>query len=646
MREHQPMAEATPSFEADREHLDFFRSLKTDGNFILGTLGFGIRISRDVQTFAFDHKTKEVLINPEFIERENLSKEEQRYIFGHEIAHFVQIVQDPDTYLETFEDARKRAEKVEDPELRKPVQKAWNRYYNVFLDVHDNAIVDARSMWTQGLVREDHPRQTLYERFEKDLRGMPKVEQFQFAILKRVMVGSDAEVELDEDVSAVIDAPFRYAGKEYKELPDFIREHFFDSKLPLSVWMSKLKRTLTPIFESLLAKDIESGDIRKLKKVVELTGDESEEDDIKKIIDEIRLARENGTDRARRSAQNRYRGSLEKHDFSEHDINTMQSIRETTEAIYPTLVDLWDAFVTVSSTTDIVKQTGYRSGENFDIDAFVRELPRFLTQPDQARIMERSFNEPVRDVEKPKRLSLVLALDLSGSMGAEKRRAVQEVSYALSRSLIQYQIEKSQQVDPSEGERFRVDLRAIGFGDEFQDIFQRTHEEILNGIDPDIAVDDLEARLARAVLDIGRVNMGGTQDAGPLNEALQDARKEDMRVALVHDDATMVVVEITDGNTGTQSESKKIVKELNNEPNVYARAIQIPGLSHADRPLSPSDIEGGHGAPMQNVDEMSGVFHGVWGDHGKRLDHLEQLKEILIQILFATLLNKQQKSRS
>ena len=640
MQEQPPPAEAIARLEADRKHLEFFRNLITDGNIILGTLGFGIRIERSIPTMAFDHRRREVLVNPDFLEREGHTDAEKRYSFGHEIAHFVQMVQDPEIYLATFEDARRRSETVEDESLREPINKAWNRFYNVFLDVHDNAIVDNRSMWTQAMPQEEHPRQKLYERFKSDLRGHPKVEQFNFAILKHVMAGAD--VRVDDDIVAVLGAPYSYAGQTYDNLPDFVKRHFFDADLPLHVWMSKLQRTLAPIYDKLLQQDIASRDILRDMDSVELTGEEGDESDAEKIIEGIKRSRETGTDRSRRASKERYYEKMKDGGFSDHEISEMERVRERTEVIYPTLVALWDAFVTREFVSDIVKQTGFRTGDSLDVDAFVRELPKIFTEPDMARIMERSINEPIREMARPKRIQLFCVLDLSGSMDAEKRRAVQEVAYALTRSLVQYQTEKKLHSDDVSSDAFQINLRCIGFGTDFQDIFDRTPLEEQQKTVSTENPQEIESRLARFVLNVGRMDLGGTNDAGPLQEVLQSISDTETRERLDASDDVVVVIEVTDGETATINESKHVIKELNGRRNVFARGIKIPGMIHSDqptpRPETAPDSMATEATPIMNA---SGAFPEVWGEHGEQLDRLEQLKEVLIRILFAAVVEKQ-----
>lgn len=633
----QPIsADAVRRAEADREHLDFFRRLTTDGNIILGTLGFGIRISRETQTLAFDHKTQHVLINPEFIERKRLSESEKRYVFGHEIAHFVQLVQNPDVYLETFEDAARRSEAEEDEGVRDYVRKAWDRFYNVFLDVHDNAIVDARSMWTQSLSPAEHPRHTLYEKFEGDLRGQSRTEQFNFAVLKYAMTGKMPEV--DDDVAAVLSSPFKYAGRTYADIPEFVKEGFFDPSLTLGVWMSKLRRTMVPVYERLLRDDLAEGDLKPPDTPIELSEEGLDWDAAKRTADSVKRAKESAQTRAQRAGNEHYEEQLAARGFSEREITEMQGIRERTMGIYPTAVDLWDAFLRQDVLYDVVQQSGYRTGENFDVDAFVRELPTLLTRPDDARFMERSTYEQVAEHERPKRLELHLILDLSGSMDAEKRRAVQDVSYSLMRSLLQYRTNKNMYSERDEAP-LRVNIREIGFGSTTQDLLVRREDEIAARSTLEDDSGDVEARLARGILNISSTDLGGTADAPALESVVDDIGTPDITEALEQDDAAVVVIEITDGETQTAPASALAVRALNAKPNVFARAIQIPGPLFADQPRVPE--AGAHGEPrMPETVESTGTFESVWGKYGEKLESLGDLKSVLLRILFAALFEK------
>lgn len=618
--------------ESDRKYLEFFRRLVSDGELILGRLGFGIRIDRSIPTLAFDHTRRDVLINPDFIEKKKLTPNEQRYVFGHEIAHFVQLVSDSDTYLKTFEIAKRRSDDYKEKNTQQAVRQAWNKFFNVFLDVHDNAIVDARSLWTQSLPESDHPRQTLYQNLTSgDLKGSPKTEQFNFAILRKVMLGVESDVDVDDDVAAIINVPYRYGGKTFNSVAHFVKEHFFDPNLPLHVLLSKLNRTLIPLYESLVKDDIASGKIFAQTRTVELTGDGQDGDEIGKIVDAIKKSHESGSERAKRNANEAYEKGMSGEGFSKTEISTLQDIRENTRDVFQALVELWDAFIQRTVASDVIKETGFVSGEDVDIPAFVRELPRLFTEPDQARIMERSVNEPIRESEKPKTIHLCLILDLSGSMNDEKRRAVQEVAYSLTRSLIQFRQDKKNGMDDQFGDIFDINLRLIGFGSSSQDLFDREHVEISEQRISDNNPHELEARLARAVLRIKSVDLGATCDDDALQMALDDISRPETKRQFDQDDGVAVVIEITDGETTTATTSQQIVNGLNRQKNVYARAIKIPGLLQADQPV----VDPTH--DQSPIVDASAAFETVWGKHGKRLDALSELKRVMIDILFAAL---------
>ncbi|MEK7253895.1 MAG: hypothetical protein AAB316_04065, partial [Bacteroidota bacterium] len=65
----------------------------------------------------------------------------------------------------------------------------------------------------------------------------------------------------------------------------------------------------------------------------------------------------------------------------------------------------------------------------------------------------------------------------------------------------------------------------------------------------------------------------------------------------------------------------------------------IPGLLHADVPHKPKDA--GEEPTIPELIQSSGSFEHVWGQHGLRLDRLEQLKTVVLKLLFDALLKKQ-----
>jgi hypothetical protein len=625
--------------EKNTEVLAFYEQLRVDGELILGGSGFNLRLDRSLPAvMAFAHETRTVLINPDAIELKGLNAAEKRYVFGHEIAHFVQMARDPDSYLHTFELAEERASQAPE-EMQDHVKRAWGRFYNVFLDINDNAIVDRRSMWTQRLSDTKHPRDSLYRHkmTQENMSGGAKAEQFLFGVLRRAMLGPEAALTLDPDVQQELEKPYTYLGRRYASFFDFARRKFFDPELSPATLLSALERTACPLFERFLQDDLASGKIKEpLKQPVDLEGNDLDAEQAKKIVKGIKEANKSGKERAQDKATADFKERMAGRGFSAAQIKRMLEIQERTNDVYQTIVDFWGLFLQVAKVAELVEQKGFRSGHQVEVDEFIRQIPQLETQPDQLKLFSRRFIEPMQESFRPKSIELHLVLDLSGSMDTDKRKATQEAAYALARSLIQFRRNQhalAQESDPL----MEINLNLIGFGSSHQELFERFPDETTSGTVRDEDTSELDIRLWRAILAIGSKDLGGTVDAPALQAVEKEVSRPDRAEARERGDRVAVLFEITDGETETVGDSASVVTKLNKMPGVYARGIQIPGLLHADASPLPRRGAGDEEFRPPEVVNPSGAFEAVWGNQGRRLDRLEQLRPILLQLLFEAL---------
>ncbi len=641
----QDKGEAVDQAREDREARAEYQQYFVDGQLLLGGSGFGLEINRSLPAvMAFDHKRRMVLVNPEKIDGKELSPEEKRYVFSHEIAHFVQLTQDPDTYLRTFDLAEEKA-KSAPLQYSAQTRQVWGRFYNVFLDVHDNATVDRRSMWTQQSGDGEHPRESIYkEKFtQEDMSGGPKTEQFLFGVLRRAMLGSEAPLILDTDVSEVLDAPFTYLGKTYDSFYQFAQKKFYNAELPLSVLVSSLERSAAPLFEKFVQMDQESGDIEKATRPVDMDGEDMDVDQMKDLIKQVKESKAPSSEKAAKKERGDFSEKMKGQGFSDGEISRMLEIREKANEVYRSLVDLWGVFIQSTFTTEMVEDTKHRSGHAPDVDQFIRQFPDYVSQPDKLRIFLKRFMSPEVESETPKLIELQLVLDLSGSMDKEKRHAVQEAAYSLSKSLLQFKRDK-EMLSGDLGSNTDINLRFVGFGSSTQDLFERTSNELAEGVLNDEDSEDLDARLWRAILNIESVDLGGTEDALALQQVHEEVTGHDRNETYKEGDRVSVVMEITDGDTSTQSASRQIVDELYALPGVYPRAIQIPGGLLPDF-IDPKGDDGRQGGRSQMLPEFlppTAAFENVWVDRGVRLDDVQQLRVAMMKLVFDALRKRAQ----
>jgi len=219
-------------------------------------------------------------------------------------------------------------------------------------------------------------------------------------------------------------------------------------------------------------------------------------------------------------------------------------------------------------------------------------------------------------------------------MDQNKRRAVQEVSYTLDKSLIDfYRDAKNAVVDQGEAAPIDIDLEIIGFGSpgDLKILLPKNPQEIQERrkID-DFPQKDMEQDLWRGIFKVETVDLGATDDAQALRVVEDKISNPEVAKDLEEENEIVVVLEITDGETQTAQESKNLVYLLNNKKNVYARAIQIPGLIYSEE--APKEIKEGVFEPPKIL-APSGIFKQVWGHYGRRLEDLAALKLTVFDIL-------------
>lgn len=604
-----------------------FEKLVPRAQVMLGGTGFGIRIDFTIPTLTFDHNTREVCINPNFIERRKLTQAEQEYVFFHEIGHFAQLADDSDVYLGTFEQAKTEAHTH--PEAISPyVEAAWNHFFNAFDDMDTNAKVEARNPTLQKNEGADTTsvRSALYRKIVAgSLNGKPKTEQFNFAVLHAVMLPNDERLQVDEDVKNRLEAPYAYLGKGYASFYAFAKEKFFDGKLDYGNFRSRARRAAEPLFREFLTIDLASGDIEKVQRSPDLCGEARDGKEAGRIADGIKRAREGASKRAGRSQRDRLTNLMREQGFSEQEVRRMLEIQEKTKEAYTKMIDIWEHLFTVMPFFEREIQTGFRSGQEFDVEAFVGQIDRFLTNPDALRVFSRDVLEPAGERVEPRLIDLRLILDASGSMNTDRKNITQESAFALCMSLLQFYRNRKF----SEGDTAAIEIcfSIHGFGDNtevFLKIDQATWENDLEN------PHKIEMLLMRALFDYHRTDLGGTQDNGALQIAYNDLNAPDVLAKLKNGDAVALIFEVTDGETTTAIDSASTKTLLDTIPNVSSHGLKIPGSLQPDTPPIPNKNEGGHAS---EIVQASNAFTTVWGKDGHLLPDIRSLPEALLKIL-------------
>jgi hypothetical protein len=623
--------------EGEKEIKEYFESLRPLARVFSGYGVYELEVDPEAESFAFDHRKKKVIVSPKLIENLNLEREEKKYVFLHEMAHLVQLFQDPESYLESFEIPKKKAEK--EKENKEAYKRAWHNFFNTFFDVHANSIVRALMPLYQKGERLEKLPENLYSKKafpERDYSKAPFSVQFLNYLLRRVIVPQE-DVVIDERVKREIEQKINFFGREYESLEKFVKEEIFNPAKTIKEEMFIFKEFLMPIYEKLLKEDAKEGRIEEIPEFIgefPMDSDLSEET-TGKIIEGIKETEKSPNEKYKEKQKEKFEAWAKGKGFSKEEIKRIEEIQERTLKIIGDLEELWRNFIQKSVEIEEMKVAGSKKGVTISLPELIKELPILLTQPSEAKIFTRYLPEIKSESIKPRKINLELIVDLSGSMDEEKRKAVQEVAYALNKSLINfYRTGNLSVVDQGIEFPVSINYRILGFGDSVKELTETTDEEKKERTKKDRPNRDLDEELLKAVLKIQKINLGGTQDSLAL-EKVKNSITPEIRSSLENGDEILVILEITDGETATPQQSKNLAQEFNAIPNVYCRAIQIPGAIYSEKPKGKIPEER---LKPPEVLPPTGTFKEVWGeDWGKRLEDLGVLKETVIAILYDAL---------
>ncbi|OGH95182.1 MAG: hypothetical protein A2538_03350 [Candidatus Magasanikbacteria bacterium RIFOXYD2_FULL_41_14] len=649
-----------PTPERDHSLLaEKYRNLQAVGQIFVGAVAYQVLIDPDCDTYSFSHTDRTMRVSPQLIEKHGLNDLEQLYIYCHELAHLSQLTDDPDSYVESFEVAKTKAKKYAsvsetgeeliETKNQQIAQQMWDRFFNIFLDVHANARVKARMPVFQQ--RDQNGRLVEEKLYTKSFSvGAEQAwsDQFLNLALFGQMVPTGDIGQLHPEVATVFNTPIAYLGRKFANLGVFIRECLADPNLNVAHFFARLRRVVEPVFEKLLDADIEAGRInaKSANKNRIGVGAPIDQGSARKIAGEIKKARQSRAQRASDAILEKFKQAGLADGFNERDILRQIEIMKATDEVFRSMVSIWESFIKLIANIKYVEQGGHRSGKNFSVVDFIRQLPDFLTNPDALRVFTREYASEERPDFRPKKISLYLITDLSSSMDSNKKRAVQEAGYAFIKSLIQYR--RNLMIDlPENNNQFplAINVRAIGFGSSAVDLLPPTATELENGQIADGS--DLDKRLWKMIKDINDIGLGGTDDSLPLEIVCQDVQKPDCVARLEQGDELVVVLEITDGDTINPDASQGLVDKLNGLKNVYAHAIKIEGPIYAeDRPVRlPSDSQAGDDGEdraMPSAVADTGKFEQVWGKNGAPLTDLLALKKVALKILAQAITDHQE----
>lgn len=199
----------------------------------------------DLNTFAFDLRTNDLLISPRFYKNRGFSEEQTTFATLHEIEHLLEkkkILSESGgasafaRYLSRIE--KSRAYKVMD---------------NCLADIRENETVIAKTNKSFADVEQKMYKEDLFK--EIDFTDKPKHLQLPMAMLREARV-PDERVVVDPEVRAALDEIKAVAAKDGTKLTDIIRH----PDTPMSSRLKIQDKYIWPQVEKLLESDMKEED--------------------------------------------------------------------------------------------------------------------------------------------------------------------------------------------------------------------------------------------------------------------------------------------------------------------------------------------------------------------------------------------------
>ncbi len=614
----------------------------------------------------FNYETRTCVISIEFLRKIGLI-EFNEILFGvvHEACHFIQFLMDPEGFKRLYElieiKAKQMVEMILSDESLKDkilnylkdknyisqdedassdkvrnfllefLMKAYHQLLNCLLDIQANSLVRKNLVTFQkreGEGEEDKLREIYRKLFPyEDISHLPYHQQFSYALLRNLM--TEEEVVVSEQVRKDLQTEVEYLGKKMS-ISDLTSIVFsLESKeLKATFLLSIINLYYLPIFEALLRKDIEEGRLEIIELPIDLHG---EYEEIRKIIDELNRFFEDqkkpAEEKSKEIREEIFKKFSREGGFNEEEVKELYEILKSVEEIMEDMNKIWYNFL-VERIISEPERTGYfNRGTYPDIYRVPIEWPRIQTSPQEAEIFKRDVLTEKREFV-PRKIKICLVIDLSGSMTEEKRKAVQRIVYAVIQSLINFREEIK--LNYPQFSPFNVEWKIIGFGG------TGNVREL-----PIDKTDNEEINLQRSILDIKRLNLGGTDDAQALEIARNFFTEEDIE-KIQNKDTLGIVLEITDGETATVNESTDLVYKIN-KLGIFCRGIQIPEFGigirrteketgeetgeETEKETGEETGEGGRKTPRADA------FGKVWEKRGRRVEYLEALPKVVIELL-------------
>ncbi|MBT4433583.1 hypothetical protein HOC90_04540 [Candidatus Falkowbacteria bacterium] len=644
------------SVESGSEELDEYR--EEGQNLIDSYKRLFVTFAKDVSLdfklgngFYIDLKNGEVNMDAKWFKDKEFNKDQILWATMHELSHFRDLADDPEQMMKNFDYIRERAketgasimEKWEEkfgatnpdfidklkkqmPTSKKDPSKTMNAversaykihhtFYNIFDDIYVNNLVSRIAPKYEEDREGGQEISRLYQKnlFAKsDYQTLPRHLQFIYKLIREEMV-KDEDVAVTPEIQNIMEAKMDFMGKKYtpSEIVDnFVKPRKGRNTKPGQRYLA-LQRTLEPIFEELLQKDLDEWDpqMPPEKPEGEPQKGEGEAGDPNPFVDDYNEHEENNPDQISeedmenwakkqqddKKAEEKEKASkeieegksteekaqeaqddMDKKWCEENNIdhNAFGRFKQVEASIEPYLDELsvlWEKII-YGSKRNIERgiEGHYKAGTELAIQKVIEEFPKI----EKGKLEEtRIYKKPVIKealVQKPELIRIRLAGDMSGSMDRDKIRILQQCFVLILSSLQEFNTKLSFTRSKTKS-KLEADTEAWIFGSEAQKIKNFRKDGGMDG----------ERKEIIKIFEKLQNTIGSTSDDKPLKEISRSLSQKDKK-EIAKEKIIEIVFEITDGGSDNPQTTRQVVDELI-DSGVITRAFQIGKVDAGDK---------------------------------------------------------------
>jgi hypothetical protein len=601
--------------------------------------------------FFIDLEKGEVNLDAKWFSEKDFSQTQIFWACLHELGHFCDLNADPEGMMKNFEYIRKQARKTgakilkkweekygeSDPEFvenlkkqkpinpRKPEKGTMNAaessaykihhtFYNIFDDINDNSNIAGKAPAFEKETEGGREIARLYQEklfAQKDYSKLPRHLQFLYKLIREEMV-SDEETILSDEVFETMGRKIMFQGREYP--PQEIVENFIKPKKNRDTLAGQryfiLQKTLEPIFEELLMKDLDEWDPKKPEKQdgqkqkgedggesgnpfeenyedydrsnpdqfsEEEIGDwmdkNQKEKERKKAEESEKENWENMTaeEKVLEAQDSLDRNWCEKNSIDFSVFKKFKRIEAEVEPYLRELSRLWQRII-FGSSREIKRETRghFKTGTEMDIQKVIEEWPKIKEKKfDEARVMKRTVSKEVL-VEKPELIRVRLVGDMSGSMDEKKIHVLQQCFALIFSSLREFNTHLNRTRSQTKS-KLKADTEGWIFGD---------NEWKMKKLRGESDFQDEQVEIIKMFENLNKT-IGNTYDNKAL-EAINNSIPAEDAKKIKQGKIMDIVFEITDGGSSDPTATGKAVDKLS-DSGVIARAFQIGETSQEEK---------------------------------------------------------------